>query len=117
MTRRNALIAAGVLVVALIGYFVVKGNKSSKNTDILADVRFGTFRIEIETTGELEAKNSVKIQGPIALRDFRIFQVSIQKIIDEGTLVNKGDWMRLNRRTNRLNPILAFFAWFSFASL
>ncbi|MBL7849319.1 MAG: efflux RND transporter periplasmic adaptor subunit, partial [Cyclobacteriaceae bacterium] len=53
----------------------------------------GQFRVEIETTGELEAKNSVKIMGPQQLRNFQIWQVTIQNIVDEGTVVKKGDWI------------------------
>ena len=91
--KRNLLIAAGVLVVILIGYFVVKGNKEIDTADIMASVKRGEFRVEIETTGELEAKNSVKIVGPQSLRNFQIWQVTIQSIVDEGTVVKKGDWI------------------------
>src|SRR5882672_1826578 len=91
--KKNLLIIGGVLTVLLIGYFVVKGNKESATADIMAVVRRGEFRVEIETTGELEAKNSVKISGPQSLRNFQIWQVTIQSIIDEGTVVKKGDWI------------------------
>lgn len=91
--KRNLLIGAGVLVVLLIGYFVWGGSKEGKTADILATVTKGEFRVEIETTGELEAKNSVKIQGPGGLRNFQIWQVTIQSIVDEGTVVKKGDWV------------------------
>jgi HlyD family secretion protein len=91
--KRNLIIGAGVVVVLLIAFFVVKGNKTNEATDILTDVKTGPFKVEIETTGELEAKNSVKIMGPAGLRDFRIFQTTIQSIVDEGTVVAKGDWV------------------------
>lgn len=93
MNKRNLIIAASIAGVALIGFFIVKGNRSQKNVEITTDVKRGPFKVEIETTGELEAKNSVKIQGPSALRDFRIWNVTIQDIVDEGTIVNKGDWV------------------------
>lgn len=104
--KRNLIIGAGVVVVLLITWFVVKGNKSTEVTDILANVKKGPFKVEIETTGELEAKNSVKILGPASLRDFRIWQVTIQDIIDEGTVVKKGDWVATLDRSefqNRFN--------------
>jgi multidrug efflux pump subunit AcrA (membrane-fusion protein) len=91
--KRNLIIGAGVIVVLLIAFFVVKGSKSPETADILTNVKSGPFRVEIETTGELEAKNSVKIMGPAGLRDFRIFQTTIQSIVDEGTVVAKGDWV------------------------
>jgi HlyD family secretion protein len=104
--KRNLLIAAGVLVVIIISYFVIKKNDSGDVADILASVKKGPFKVEIETTGELEAKNSVKILGPSQLRDFRIWEVTIQNIIDEGTVVKKGDWVATLDRSefqNRFN--------------
>ena len=91
--KRNLIIGAGVVVVLLIAFFVVKGNKTNETADIITNVKTGPFKVEIETTGELEAKNSVKIMGPAGLRDFRIFQTTIQSIVDEGTVVSKGDWV------------------------
>lgn len=91
--KRNLIIAAGIGTILLVGFFVVRGNKDAKTTDILASVSKGEFRVEIETTGELEAKNSVKIMGPSGLRNFQIWQVTIQSIVDEGTVVKKGDWV------------------------
>lgn len=93
MKKRNLLIGAGVLVVLVIGYFVVKGDKDAETAAILSNVKQGQFRVEIETTGELEAKNSVKILGPNQLRNFQIWQVTIQSIVNEGTVVKKGDWI------------------------
>jgi multidrug efflux pump subunit AcrA (membrane-fusion protein) len=81
------------LAVLLIGYFVFRENKSGAIAEIITSVKRGPFKVEIETTGELEAKNSVKILGPTQLRDFEIWQVAIQSIVDEGTVVKKGDWV------------------------
>lgn len=91
--KRKLLIGAGVLVVLLVGYYMVRGKANKETTDVLASVKKGEFRVEIETTGELEAKNSVKIMGPGGLRNFQIWQVTIQNIVDEGTVVKKGDWV------------------------
>lgn len=91
--KKKLLIGAGVLVVLLVGYYFVRGNDSAIATDVLATVKKGDFKVEIETTGELEAKNSVKISGPGGLRNFQIWQVAIQNIVDEGTVVKKGDWV------------------------
>jgi HlyD family secretion protein len=93
MNKRNLIIGGGLLVGALVVFFFVNGSSESEAAEILANVERGTFRVEIETTGELEAKNSVKILGPSTLRDFRIWNVTIQNIVDEGTVVKKGDWV------------------------
>lgn len=91
----------------LIGYFLVKGNKNSEAASIMATVKQGQFRIDIETTGELEAKNSVKILGPQSLRNFQIWQVTIQNIINEGTVVKKGDWVATLDRSEFQNKFTA----------
>ncbi len=93
MGKRNYIIAAGVFAALLTSYFVFWRSKEINSSDILASVKRGQFRVEIETTGELEAKNSVKILGPQSLRNFQIWQVTIQSIVDEGTVVKKGDWI------------------------
>ena len=105
--KRNLLIGTGVLVFLLVGYFVVRGNKTSKLADIIAPVKKGRFKVEIETTGELEAKNSVKILGPQSLRTFQIWQVVIQNIVDEGTVVKKGDWIATLDRSEFQNKFAA----------
>ncbi|MEI9922130.1 MAG: HlyD family efflux transporter periplasmic adaptor subunit [Bacteroidota bacterium] len=91
--RIKLLIGGVVLVVAIVGYLLLRGNGAAQAADVLATVKKGDFKVEIETTGELEAKNSVKIQGPGGLRNFQIWQVTIQNIVDEGTVVKKGDWV------------------------
>jgi hypothetical protein len=91
--NRKLLYAAGGLAIVLVGYFALRGSKAGNVSDVIVDLKRGPFKVEIETTGELEAKNSVKILGPTQLRDFRIWQVVIQNIVDEGTVVKKGDWV------------------------
>lgn len=91
--KRNLIIAAGVIAVLMIGYFIVRGSKKNGQEDIIVAVKKGEFKVVIETSGELEAKNFVKIMGPQSLRNFQIWQVVIQNIVDEGTLVKKGDWV------------------------
>jgi hypothetical protein len=92
MKKKLILMSIGVPVL-LIGYLMIRGGKSSTNSDILINVKQGPFKVEVETTGELEAKNSVKILGPTQLREFGIWQVIVQNIVDEGTVVKKGDWV------------------------
>jgi HlyD family secretion protein len=106
MKRKPLLIAAGLAIVLIAVFFVIGGNKTGESADILATVKKGPFKVEIETTGELEAKNSVKILGPSALREFRIWEVTIQAIVDEGTVIKKGDWVATLDRSefqNRFN--------------
>lgn len=69
---------------------------ASSNTDevtLTAKVVRGTFVSEVVTSGELEAKNSVRIRGPREIRNYRINEVKIQDLIPEGTLVDSGDYV------------------------
>ncbi|HZX74266.1 MAG TPA: efflux RND transporter periplasmic adaptor subunit [Cyclobacteriaceae bacterium] len=91
--KRNVIIAGVAFAALLTTYFIVQGNKSSDAVSLMSEVKKGQFRVEIETTGELEAKNSVKVLGPAGLRNFRINNITIQTIVDEGTVVKKGDFI------------------------
>jgi HlyD family secretion protein len=91
--KRKAILGITAVVVVIIAYFLFKGKSAGENATITAQVKKGKFKVEIETSGEMEAKNSVKILGPSGLRTFQIWQVNIQKIVDEGTVVKKGDWV------------------------
>ena len=88
--KRKVLIGAGTIIILLVVYFIIKGGKSSDTSAILITVEKGMFQVEVETTGELEAKNSVKIYGPRKLRAYRIHQVKIDKIIEEGIKTPQG---------------------------
>lgn len=91
--KKNLIIAAGLVVVLLILIFTVTGEKNADAGEIVVPVKKGDFVVDVITTGELEAKNSVEITGPGTLRDYRIYNVSIQNIIAEGTRVKKGDYV------------------------
>jgi len=91
--KRNYLIAIAAALILSVIFFIFRGTKASESADIIAVVKRGEFRVEVETTGELEAKNSVKIMGPGAVRQFQIWEVTLQSIVDEGTVVKKGDWV------------------------
>lgn len=103
--KRNVIIGASAILVLLVVYFVVKGNRDSDVADIFVTVEKGKFQVDIETTGELEAKNSVVIYGPRNLREFRIHQVKIDQIVEEGTEVKKGDWIATLDRSELINKI------------
>lgn len=93
LTKRTLIITGSILAALLLGFIIYKISRGDSAVEMLATVKKGPYKVEIETTGELEAKNSVKILGPSSLRDFRIWNVTIQNIIDEGTVVKKGDWV------------------------
>ena len=93
MKKRNVTIIAGVFV-ALIIFFITKVNKgSSDNREITVEVQKGVFKSEVTASGELFAKKSVKIMGPEGMRQANVWETTISHIIDEGTVVAKGDYV------------------------
>lgn len=93
MKKRTVTLVVG-LFTALIIFFITKVNRgSSVETEVLTQVKVGLFRSEVTASGELYAKNSVDIMGPDGMRQANIWETTISHIIDEGTVVNKGDYV------------------------
>ncbi|MFY0687529.1 MAG: efflux RND transporter periplasmic adaptor subunit [Cyclobacteriaceae bacterium] len=90
--KKITLIGAG-LVVVIILIFSLSASSGESSSDIIITPKTGKFIVDITTSGSLEAKNSVKISGPSGLRNYRIWNVTIQDIIDEGTYVTKGQYV------------------------
>lgn len=91
----------GVIIMALIIYFSIP-DKTNDNSLSVA-VSHGTFKIAVTTTGELEAKNSREIYGPSGLREFRIWQVKINDMVTDGTVVDSGQWVAELDRSDIIN--------------
>lgn len=90
MNKKILIPAIVVFVLALIYFFW--GTTSDDKQDITVTARKGPFEIAVNTTGELEALNSVNVQGPSSgLRAIQVWEVKINKLIPEGTVVKKGD--------------------------
>lgn len=90
--KKTLVIAGGILVIAII-FLTFKGSGDKSAAELFAKVERGQFVVDVSTTGELEAKNSTKIMGPSTLRTYRIWNVTIQDMIDEGSFVKKGDYV------------------------
>jgi len=90
--KKFIYILSGIVTLILIwAVWAFTGSKSEKN--IVVPVKKGPFEISVFTTGELEAKNSININGPEGMRSANIFQVKITDMIAEGTIVKKGDYI------------------------
>ena len=107
MIKKKRLIPFVIAVVSIVVLFIAfSGPSRQVVSDVMVEVKKGPFVVDITTTGELEAKNSVKILGPSGLRNYHIWNVTIQDIIDEGTYVTKGQFVAgldKSELTNKLN--------------
>jgi len=94
---------AALLLIVIV--WIVAGSGPEKETTVKVPVKSGRFDITVTTTGELEAKSSEKIMGPVNLRDFRIWQVKIEDIIPDGTVVDSGEYIATLDRTDLVNKM------------
>jgi HlyD family secretion protein len=85
------LVAALALILA-VWFFT--GSETSTAQSIKVPVKYGTFTIDVSTTGELEAKRSENITGPQNLRSIQIWsEIMINQLVPEGTIVDSGDFV------------------------
>jgi len=104
--KKSYLFVAGALLfIALLWYF--SRPPANGNQIILVPVKSGKFVISVTTTGELEARSNEKIQGPnpAGLRNARIWQYRIEKIVPDGTVVDSGQWVANLDRSDLVNKI------------
>lgn len=92
MKKRN-LIIGGILVAFVIVIYWLSGSDAKEETSITATVQRGEFKITVTTTGELEAENAEKINGPQGLQQVGIWRLTIEDIIPDGTLVDSGQYV------------------------
>jgi multidrug efflux pump subunit AcrA (membrane-fusion protein) len=82
---------AAILFIVII--WIITGSGPESESTVKVPVKSGKFDITVTTTGELEAKSSEKIMGPVRLREFRIWEVKINHIIPDGTVVDSGNYV------------------------
>lgn len=91
MQRRWIKLAAIILILsALTWYFTSDDDVVS---DILVSPQRGQFEVNVINSGELRSVNSTNILGPTGTRQAGIWQMKIEKIIPEGTVVDSGDYV------------------------
>ncbi len=84
-----ALIGTGLLI--LLWAFL--GRDTGDQTSIFVSPKTGDFHVTVTTSGELRAKNSIKIRGPQGAREIQLWNLTIQNLVPEGTIVSKGDFV------------------------
>ena len=93
MKRNIFFIVLAITLIAIIVLSIMFSSDKTEDLEILTEAKLGTFKVEITSAGELDAKNSVNIEGPFGLRRARIWEVKIEDMVDEGTVVKKGDYV------------------------
>ncbi len=92
--KKRYIIISVVLVVTVIGIIFYSARDTQSQTLIETTVQNGNFEIVVTVTGELKAKNSENITLPLQeLRNIRVYEISIGKMVDEGTVVDSGEFV------------------------
>lgn len=90
--KKIAIISTITLVVIFIAYTVFSPD-SDDTIAITTKVKKGEFKSEVITSGEAQSINSIQINGPTKARQFYIYNIKIQDLVPEGTVVKKGDYI------------------------
>jgi multidrug efflux pump subunit AcrA (membrane-fusion protein) len=103
--RKQIYIAIAVVVAVIIGLWYILQADTSTSETIEVKVKSGEFKVNVTTTGELEAKSSEEIYGPSGLRNVRIWQVKIEDMVPDGTVVDSGDFVASLDKTELANKM------------
>ena len=90
---KKRIFILGTFVLLLLAIWLFNQSEATNFIDLYTTPRVGSFEVDVTTTGELRAKNSVEIRGPQGARDFRVNNMPIQRLVPEGSIVKKGDFV------------------------
>jgi HlyD family secretion protein len=96
--KKNIIVFVIVLAVIIAAFFLLSGSKETISY-ITVEAQKGSFEVLVYTTGQLEAENSENILVPEELggRNVRIYEIKITDLIEEGSQVEKGDYVGFTR--------------------
>ena len=94
MNKKSLIIILSAGILLLVVLIVVLTRKESA-PEITAKVMRGPFEILVYSTGQLESENSENILIPEVMNDrqTRISSLTITDMVEEGTLVDSGDYV------------------------
>ena len=93
------------LLLGLIGVVWLSGCGAEVASEIVQKPVQGDFEVLVTVTGELRAKSSVSIQGPVGARRMGIYQTKITRMVPEGTYVQEGDFVADLDKTDLLGKM------------
>lgn len=91
--KKNWIILLAIAAVVVTGAMFFMDEPAEEAAELVIQPEEGPFEVTVTATGELQAKNSVKIYGPSGARRAQIYEMKILQLIPEGTVVNKGDFV------------------------
>lgn len=91
--KKKLIIFGVVITVVIVAAVLLNPTAAEEGPALFTTAERGEFTVEVTTTGELSAERSTKIMGPINAREYGIRQISIQRLVEEGTQVREGDFV------------------------
>lgn len=92
MTKKRIAIIVGLIIIPVLAYSYFSSS-SDENVSLTAKVVKGTFLNEVFISGEAQSTSSKDINGPSNARRFGLYNIKIQDLVPEGTVVKKGDFI------------------------
>ena len=89
--QRWFMIAAPLVVLGGCGAWLLARGSGAVDRSIAVAVRRGSFAATVTTSGEMKASQSVQIIVPPAAMQAQAYQMRIQTLVPEGTVVKAGD--------------------------
>jgi multidrug efflux pump subunit AcrA (membrane-fusion protein) len=107
MKKRLFIIVGSIVIVGGLLLLFFSGGYEEKRSSLVTRVQQGEFEVVVTTTGELQAKQSEKITGPEGLRSrsLGIREVKILDLVDEGTVVDSGDYVAELDKTEAMSKL------------
>tara|TARA_R110002049_G_scaffold293156_4_gene478028 strand:- start:9373 stop:10614 length:1242 start_codon:yes stop_codon:yes gene_type:complete len=91
--NKKKLLLIGIPVLLLIVGYTFFGGTSDEDVAITTSVVKDDFLNEVIISGEAQSTSSQNIDGPSEMRNYNLYDVKIQDLIPEGTIVKKGDYV------------------------
>ena len=93
-TSRLLLVILAIAAIVAAYYFLRPDTGVvGKSDELYVTAKSSPMNVTIKSSGELLARRSEKIKGPDGLRTVGLYQVTIQDLIPEGTVVQKGQYI------------------------
>ena len=90
-SKRQLLIAAGVVAVGVPTTYLLARDKATTENALVGQVKRGDFKVTVTTSGELRAPKFVQVTLPQNAMTAQVFQLKIASLVPEGTVVKAGD--------------------------
>ncbi|GAA3574916.1 RND transporter [Snuella lapsa] len=91
--NKKKIIYVALIAITLVATYSFYSSSSDEDVSLTAKVTKGTFTDEVIISGEAQSTSSKKINGPSNASRFGLYQLKIQDLVPEGTVVKKGGYI------------------------